>query len=186
MSNETCILTNIDFTILEFMRGRCRGANDPLAPILKSKIDSALVMFHTDVPGNVATLYSRVSFSVDGRHQDTRVITRNHTDLPVGMALPVTNLRGLALLGLAEGQGFSVINSEGFEERIVLEKVLYHPKTSRRENETAKDITASAPRKPVLKLIRGALNQQARLAHTDSRGFDGPGPSVRMTLQLRS
>lgn len=178
MSNEICILTNIDFTVLDFMRGRCRGTDDPLASILKRKIDSALVMFHTDVPGNVATLNSRVTFSVDGRDQDTRVVTNNRTDSPVGMTLPITNVRGLALLGLAEGHGFSVMNSEGIEERIVLEKVLYQPQTSRRDKETAKYVAASAPRKPALKLVRGALNDQARLAHTDSGRFDDPGPSA--------
>jgi len=181
MSNEICILTNIDFTVLEFMRGRCRGTDDPLASILKRKIDSALVMFHTDVPGNVATLNSRVTFSVDGWHcnQDTRVITSNRTDSPVGMTLPITNVRGLALLGLAEGHGFSVMNSEGIEERIVLEKVLYQPQTSRREKETAKDVAASAPRKPALKLVRTTSHGQTRMAHTDAGGFnDDPGPSA--------
>ena len=77
MPTETCILTTKDFTILEVMRDRCLGRDDPLAPILKRKIESALVVFREDVPENVATLSSRVTFSVDGRDPDTRVISHD-------------------------------------------------------------------------------------------------------------
>jgi regulator of nucleoside diphosphate kinase len=101
MSNETCILTTKDFTILEVMLDRCLGRDDPLAPILKRKIDSALVVFRDDVPENVATLSSRVTLSVDGRDPDTRVISHDRMTSPVGMYLPISTLRGLALLGLA-------------------------------------------------------------------------------------
>ncbi|WP_375590312.1 nucleoside-diphosphate kinase [Hoeflea alexandrii] len=178
MSNEICILTNIDFTILEFMRGRCRGTDDPLAPILKRKIDSALVMFHTDVPGNVATLNSRVTFSVNGRGHDTRVITSNRTDLPVGMALSVTNARGLALLGLPEGHGFSILNSEGIEERIVLEKVLYQPETSKQSKDAVTGTFEMKRSRPALKLVKGTLSDRTEFAHRGFGGFDDPGPST--------
>ena len=77
MSTETCILTTKDFTILEVMRDRCLGRDDPLAPILKRKIESALVVFRDDVPVNVATLSSRVTFSVDGRDADTRILSHD-------------------------------------------------------------------------------------------------------------
>lgn len=178
MSNEICILTNEDFTILEVMRARCRGTDDPLAPILKRKIDSALVMFHTDVPRNVATLNSRVTFSVDGRDYDTRVISRDRTDSPVGMSLPVTTMRGLALLGLAEGHGFFVVNQDGIEERIVLEKVLYQPETATREKEFLKDTAMLTHRRPMLKVIHGSLHDQTQATSTGSGGFDDPGPSA--------
>lgn len=179
MSNEICILTNIDFTILEFMRGRYRGTNDPLASILKRKVDSATVMFHSDVPANVATLNSRVTFSVDGRYVDTRVISSARSVLSVGMYLPLTNVRGLALLGLVEGHGFSFINAEGIEERVVLENVLYQPETSRREKQTEKGVVTSAQFRPALKLIRGSLHDEPRMAHADAGGYeDDPGPSA--------
>lgn len=73
MTAEACILTTKDFTILEVMRDRCLGRDDPLAPILKRKLESATVMFREDVPAEVATLTSRVTYSVDGRDPDTRV-----------------------------------------------------------------------------------------------------------------
>ena len=157
MSNETCILTNIDFTVLEFMRGRCRGTDDPLASIIKRKIESAIVVFHSDVPCDVATLNSRVTFSVNGGDRDTRVLSSNGMESPVGMSLPITTQRGLALLGLTIGHGFTIMNMNGVEERIRLEKILYQPSTSRRQKDAVKEVTTLPQRKPAFKLIRGSL-----------------------------
>ncbi|MDF1609325.1 nucleoside-diphosphate kinase [Hoeflea sp. YIM 152468] len=179
MSNEICILTNVDFTVLEFLRGRCQGADDPLASILKRKIESALVMAHSDVPGNVATLNSRVTFSVDGRDRDTRIISSARSESPASMYLPVTNLRGLALLGLAEGHGFSFLNKEGIEERVLLEKVLHQPAMPRQEKEAVEAVAKPAQPKPFLRLVGGTLTDQAPKPHTDPGGFDDdPGPSA--------
>lgn len=135
MTRETCFLTTKDFTILEVMRDRCLGRDDPLAPILKRKIEAATVMFRDDIPVNVATLSSRVTFSVDGRDPDTRIISHDRMTSPIGMYLPITTARGLALLGLSEGQGFALRNGDGEEERIVLHEVHYQPEAARREKE---------------------------------------------------
>jgi regulator of nucleoside diphosphate kinase len=178
MSNETCILTTKDFTILEVMLDRCLGRDDPLAPILKRKIDSALVVFRDDVPENVATLSSRVTFSVDGRDPDTRVISHDRMTSPVGMYLPISTLRGLALLGLAEGQEFVLTNADGDEERIELEKVHYQPEAARREKEAMERLNAPTQRKPALRLIQGAFADQPRFVPVASTGFDDPGPSA--------
>lgn len=178
MPTETCILTTKDFTLLEVMRDCCLGTDDPLAPILKRKLETALVTFREDVPVNVATLSSRVTFSVDGRDPDTRIISHDRMTAPVGMFLPVTTPRGLALLGLTENQEFILTNSDGVDERILLEKVHYQPEAAKRENGVLAGPSASVRRKPALKLIRGALHDQPRLVPAGSDGFDDPGPSA--------
>jgi regulator of nucleoside diphosphate kinase len=177
MPIDNCILTTKDFTILEVMQDRCRG-DDPLSMILKRKIDTALVVFRDDVPGDVATLSSRVTFSMDGRDPDTRVLSPERMTSPVGMFLPITTLRGLSLLGLSEGQDFVLTDPEGLEERIILEKVQYQPEAARREKETAAGRTVPARRKPLLKLIRGAFHDRPRLEPAGFDGFDDPGPSA--------
>ena len=179
MSKETCILTTKDFTIVEVMRDRCLGQDDPLAPILKSKIESAIVMFRDDVPDDVATMSSRVTFSVNGRDPDTRVISHDGMTPMIGLFLPVTTLRGLALLGLAEGEHFILVNSDGVEERILLEKVNYQPESARREKEALeRHSMGQAPSKPSLRLIRGAFYDRAPLVAVSPDGFDDPGPSA--------
>ena len=178
MTRETCFLTTKDFTILEVMRDRCHGRDDPLAPILKEKIESATVMFRDDIPGNVATLSSRVTFSVNGRDPDTRVISHDKMTSPIGMFLPITTARGLALLGLSEGQTFVTINGDGEEERILLHEVLYQPEAARREKEALERVAVVPQRKPMLKVIRGAFYDQPRLVPVAPDGFDDPGPSA--------
>jgi regulator of nucleoside diphosphate kinase len=178
MSTETCILTTKDFTILEVMRDRCLGRDDPLAPILKRKIESALVVFREDVPVNVATLSSRVTFNVDGREPDTRVISHDRMTSSVGLFLPITTARGLALLGLTENQAFILTNNDGRNERILLEKVQFQPEASKREKEAFANLSAPTQRKPLLKLIRGAIQDKPQLVPAGSIGFDDPGPDA--------
>lgn len=177
MSNNSCILTTKDFTILEIMRDRCLGRDDPLAPLLREKLESALVVFRDDVPPNVATLSSRVAFSVDGRDPDTRVLSNGQASSPVGLFLSITTPRGLALLGLAEGEAFRLRKGDGVEERIVLEKVHYQPEAVKREKEEAMDKRKSSMQgRPALRLIHNASSERPMPVGAD--GFDDPGPSA--------
>jgi regulator of nucleoside diphosphate kinase len=178
MTAETCILTTKDFTILEVMRDRCLGKDASLAPILQRKLDSATVVFREDVPADVATLSSRVTFSVDGRDPDTRILSHDRMTSPVGMFLPITNLRGLALLGLTEGQEFVLSDGGRDEARVLLETVHYQPEAAKREKDALTRGTAPAERRPALKLIRGACFDQPRLMPANAGEPDDPGPSA--------
>jgi regulator of nucleoside diphosphate kinase len=177
MPTDNCILTTKDFTILEVMQDRCRS-DDSLSLILKRKMETALVVFREDVPGNVATLSSRVAFSVDGRDSDTRILSPERMTSPIGMFLPITTLRGLALLGLAEGEAFLLTDHDERQEKVMLEKVQYQPEAARREKEALAGRTAPAQRKPLLRLIRGAFDGQPRPQPVGYDGFDDPGPSA--------
>ncbi|TPK97001.1 hypothetical protein FJ567_20145 [Mesorhizobium sp. B2-4-16] len=106
MFTDTCILTTKDFTILEVLRDRCLSMEDPLAEILKRKIETAVVVFREDVPVNVATMSSRITFSVDGRDPDTRILSHERTTPAVGIFLPVTTARGVSAAGTRRGTGF--------------------------------------------------------------------------------
>ena len=94
------------------------------------------------------------------------------------MLLPITTPRGLALLGLAEGEDFLLTGYEGLEESIVLQKVQYQPETARREKDAQASPPAPAQRKPSLKLIRGAFYELPPLPPAGSDGFDDTGPSA--------
>lgn len=178
MPTETCILTTKDFTILEVMRDRCLGQSDPIAPILKRKLDSAVVVFRDDIPANVATLNSRVTFRVDGRASETRILAYECTHGPTGVFLPITTPRALALLGLSEGQAFLLTDPQGREERVLLEKVHYQPEAARRDRERSSALTARARGGPSLKLVRGGLDSEPRLVPAGPTDFDDPGPSA--------
>ena len=177
MSKNTCILTTKDFTILEVMLDRCLGRDDPLASLLRRKLESAVVVFRDDVPPDVATLSSRVTFSVDGRGSDTRVLSNGQGSTPVGLFLSIATPRGLALLGLAEGEAFRLQRQDGIEERIVLEKVHYQPEAAKRLKEEVMDKRPTLMQaRPVLRLIRNGSLERPAPVGVD--GFDDPGPSA--------
>ena len=178
MSPDTCILTTKDLTILEIMLERCLGRDDPLAPVLRKKMASATIVFRDDVSAEVATLNSRVAFSIDGRETDTRVISHESSGSSVGLFLPVTSTRGLALIGMSEGQVGRLTRRDGTEETIVLEKVLYQPEAARREKDEREE--AGTVRRPALRLIRGAYYDEPRQVPVarSGGGCDDPGPSA--------
>ena len=175
MSNDACILTTKDLTILEVMLDGCPGSDDPMAPILKRKINAAQIVYCDDVPADVATLDSRLVFSVDGRDPDDRIISHDRTTSPIGLFLPLTTFRGLALLGLSEGQEFSLPGQDGALEKVRLEKVVYQPEAARREKDLVIRTAAAAPSKPVLSLIRGARYGQPELVAVKPSGPHDPG-----------
>nr|CAD6405780.1 nucleoside-diphosphate kinase [Rhizobium sp. Q54] len=172
MSKDNPILTTKDFTILEAMRDNRLGTEDPLTPILRRKLGSALVVFAEDLPETVASLNSRVTFTVNGGERQTRALVLEGVASVVGMSLSITTLRGMALLGLAEGDECVFSNRDGLEERILLEKVHYQPQASQRRG------TASAERKPLLTLVRGGRDESPRSFRIMPGGHDDPGPSA--------
>lgn len=178
MSLDSCILTSRDFAILEAMLDQCPGRDDPLATILRRKLDAALVVFRDDVPGSVATLSSRVVYSVDGNEPDTRIVSHDRTSSPVGLFLPITTHRGLALLGLTEGQSIRVPGQDGEDETILLEKVLYQPEEAHRERDVLTRQPSAARPKPFLRLVHSVPEVRGQAAQPGFRAFDDPGPSA--------
>ena len=178
MSKDTCILTTKDFTILEVMLDRCHGRDDPLADLLKRKLDAALVVFRDDVPGGVATLSSRVVFSVDGHEPDTRIVSHDRMSSPIGLFLPITTQRGLALLGLTEGQSIRVPGQDGEDETMLLEKVLYQPEESRREKDPLTRQSSLRRSKSILRLVHSDCGAPGQAARLGIGTLDDPGPSA--------
>ena len=170
-TNQGCILTTKDFTILEILQERRTGLSEPLAALLRHKLDSATVMFRDDVPAHVATLNSRVRFRIGEAAPETRIISHDQMQGMVGLTLPLTTLRGLALLGLSDG-GSLVLPGDGADapHRIALEAVLYQPEAARQKT------VARARARPPLRLVHdaGALTMSV----TRNAGDDDPSPSA--------
>jgi regulator of nucleoside diphosphate kinase len=181
MPHDACILTTKDFTILEVMLDRCLGRDDPMRALLRRKIESATVVFRDDVSPDVATLSSRVTFRVDGREPDTRVISHDRMTSPIGLFLPITNPRGLALLGLSAGQEFRLTRPDGSEECVLLDAVLYQPEAARREKEAMARLETPAARRSMLRVIPGASGawpMRSERPTVSPDDFDDPGPSA--------
>lgn len=176
MQDQTCILTARDLAILEAMRARCLGYEDPMARLIDRKLDAARIVFGDDVPADVATLDSRVLYRIGNGGADTRVITCDAARSPVGLFLSILTPRGLALLGLSEGEAFELAGPSG-RETVFLDKVLYQPEAARREKLALAAGTSPEARRRGLRLIDGAHADRPRPS-VNGGGFDDPGPSA--------
>lgn len=174
-------LTTKDCTILEIMLDRCQDKSSATAMLLRRKLDNATVLFWEDMPSDVVTLSSRVTYRVDDGAAETRIITHDEMRGMVGSVLPISNPRGLALLGLSEGQSMSVDGPGGTRQTVTAEMIVYQPEAAKREAQRLSYPQAKAPataRPPFLRIVaRSDVPIAARLGPGGS-GHDDPGPSA--------
>ncbi|MCV3240720.1 nucleoside-diphosphate kinase [Mesorhizobium sp. ZC-5] len=179
---SACQLTTKDFTILEVMRERYQGRDAAMSAILQRKVSRALVMFGDDIPPNVVTLSSRVAYRVNDGPAETRIVAHDDMRGLVGMLLPITTPRGLALLGLAEGQSMTIPNPDGKPETLTVQDVVYQPEAARRERLRLAHGTKPRPAGPILRVVHSSDGLPDRPAKkvmaTVEGGFDDPGPSA--------
>jgi len=96
MTSTNCCLTTKDFAVLEVMLERRRAFADPIVHILEQKLSSADVVPNGSVGPDIVTLNSRVVFSIDAGHAETRTLVRNEVRGPVGSSLSVATRREAA------------------------------------------------------------------------------------------
>ena len=164
----SCILTTKDISILETMLERNPEKSSALACLMRAKISAATVVFRDDVPETAVTLNSRVSYRVDGGEPDTRIVAQAHMNSAVGCFLPITTMRGLALLGMMQGETMRISGRGQAMEDIELVAVLHQPEAAQRGRPSSRPKTA-----PAFRLIQGGKPDRPAIA-----GFDedwGPG-----------
>jgi regulator of nucleoside diphosphate kinase len=177
MPHNPCLLTTKDYTILEVMLERCLGVDDPMRPILQEKLKGAVVVFADDIPPVVVTLNSRVAYRVNDGAAETRIVAHDEIRGLVGRVISITVLRGLALLGLAEGQSFHIRGHDGAGETVTVQEVAYQPEAARRE---AERMNRTAPF-PGLRLVHSSDDARAAARKAATRHVsipDDPGPSA--------
>lgn len=184
-STETFQLTTKDYTIIEMMLEQHVGRDETMAAILRRKVSNAFVTFRDDIPPSVVTLSSRVAYRVDDNPVETRIVAHDEMRGLVGLLLPITNPRGLALLGLAEGQSMTIAKRGGGSETLTVQEVVYQPEAARRETEKlGQGAAGAAPRRdgPALRVVHRSDDlprkpAEKALASIDT-GYDDPGPSA--------
>lgn len=159
---EKCILTIKDMIIIEGLLDHHVEPDDPVHAILTRKIRSAQVVFGDDIASRIATVNSRVDYSIDGRTHETRILSQAQLDLPVGLQVALSTPKGAALVGLSEGQAFCYRNREGAEETLLLERVLFQPEAASRLQKTRDAIALSVRMRPPLRVIGGKREEPQR------------------------
>lgn len=176
--NEFCLLTTKDFTILEVMLERCLGRDDPMVAMLRRKLAKAVVVFREDIPPTVVTLNSRVRFRVDDGPAETRILAHDEVRGLVGLTIPLANRRGLAMLGLAEGQSFAIDRTDGTTETITVLEVMYQPEAAKREEQQLRSQARTGPFLRVVHRSDDAGERPAQRVLASATDSDDPGPSA--------
>lgn len=125
MMNDNCILTTKDHSILEALLERGLDQDDPLVPLLRRKLAAATVVLRENVPADVATLNSRLSYHLDNGISRIGILCHAEIEDREGLFLPLATPRGLALLGLSRGQVFTLFDPLTGHETVTLDEVLF-------------------------------------------------------------
>lgn len=181
--DSRCVLTTRDQALLEAMLQRRIASGDPILPLLQQKLADATVVGVDEVAADVVTLNSRVAFSVNAGAVETRTLARQENRGLVGSNLFVSTPRGLALLGLSEGQQVVVERADGGRESIRVEKVVYQPEAARRQETERSAMHRETAGRPALRLVHSATSDDQPLGATwkmrqSGRDDDDPGPSA--------
>jgi regulator of nucleoside diphosphate kinase len=121
-TNPHCYLSMKDFTVLEAMLEQdC--TDQAFCRLLGEKLSNTTIFFHDEVRTPVAAIGSRVDFVIGGRIFDTRVLVADEDAQPSRLTLPVTTMRGLALLGLRAGDATTIEWSEGERESLQVKNI---------------------------------------------------------------
>ena len=120
MPKPSCQLTNKDFTVLEALLRK--KTDRAFLRLLRLKLSTATLVTDGDVAPDVTAIGSRVDFTIDDLLVESRIIGLE-TAAPSLPSLPITTIRGLALLGLKTGDRIKVESPAGGTEQLRLHKV---------------------------------------------------------------
>lgn len=118
-----CHLTTGDHLVLEAMNEHHHHQDTFFAQMLRSKTRNARLYLRDDIPKDVATLNSWVTYAINDMVVGPVQLVHSTRGDAAGNELSIHALHGLALLGLAEGARESLQTDDGQPETIVLVKV---------------------------------------------------------------
>lgn len=180
-SSETFQLTTKDHAILEVMRERNVARDEIISEILRRKLSRAIIRFSEDIPADIVTLSSRVTYRIDDGPAETRILAPDNMRGLIGLLLPIGHPRALALIGLAEGQSMAIPRTDGGLETLTAVNVMYQPEAARRER-LMQPLTggpsATSRSRPALKLVHSSEGPTNFRAADDRVEPDDPGPSA--------
>jgi regulator of nucleoside diphosphate kinase len=114
------VLSVRDFTALERFARLQLPPSGAIYAALLAKLEQSRMLPVDAAVSSIASLGSRVVFSVDGSTAEGRVLVLPSRHSPAGWTLPVTTPRGLALLGYAPGAVIAAVRRDGTAEALRL------------------------------------------------------------------
>jgi len=161
-------ITPRDLSILENMLDRDVTGDEKLTAAIRRKLQLARIVFADDLAPNIVTLGSRVAFQAGHRPVEERTLVTIDQYVPGQGHQTIASLRGVAMLGLAEGNCIEV-ELDGSSETISVIQVLYQPEADRRTRGARSGLRLVASREDAA---------QPAPAPRQTPYDDDPGPSA--------
>jgi regulator of nucleoside diphosphate kinase len=159
-----CYLTTSDFGALESLI-ESDSFDHAFLHLLRRKLTSATLVSDDTLEDAVAAVGRRVEFQIDGAMVDSSILSHAEEAAHSRLKLPITTMRGLALLGLREAASITIENGDGSIERLQLIKVYPGPRQRPAEIKV---------RSKIVGIDRGG----ARAARNAIDPDDDPGPQA--------
>lgn len=130
MTGSRCRLTRKDHALLLAMLERSGHASEAWRDLLQAKLRGGAVEPGDGISPGLVALDSRLTYFVNGVRTGPHLLVSLETgDLPPN-AVSVHSLRGLALLGISEGDSVTIRPSAAGEETLTVETVLSQPRAA--------------------------------------------------------
>lgn len=173
MSRESfCQLTVGDASVLMSMLDYYCDKPNAFTVLLREKLSHAEIFFKDDIPPDVVTLDSRILYKTNQRPTGPHVLVRSSPEKLPEFALSVHTMRGLALLGLAQGETVDCRLEDGSLEVLQVDRLLYQPEANERMSSTPGSTGAIVDDAPQVVTFRPRTKPLA-ISYDDD-----PGPSA--------
>ncbi|MEW5424616.1 hypothetical protein [Amorphus sp. 3PC139-8] len=121
-------LTEDDHAVLHRLAGGGEAFSERYQQLLAAKLRSCIVYPAGGIPEDVVRLNTCFTYAIDGNLKEASILVRHPpADLPP-FALSLHTMRGLALLGLSEGECVELGAAGGASETIELVRILRQPR----------------------------------------------------------
>jgi regulator of nucleoside diphosphate kinase len=146
-----------------------------LMRLLRHKLSTATILAPGDTGPRAAAIGDRIGYRLDEGPTEIRVLVRDEESTSSGTTLSIVTLRGLALLGLMEGDSITIDGAEGRSETLHLERLYDRPDMASGKRAGRRP----APDGPVAaSVIDLASRRQAAPPARRHRPDDDPDPSA--------
>ena len=128
------IMTDRDWRRLKRLVSCAAALYHPVADLLLREIERAAVCPADEIPADVVTMNSRVTFRTRLRGGlQSRVLVFPERYAPNGYCVSVTSPLGAALIGLRSGSRFHYRSVDGEPREVHVQDVAYQPEAAARE-----------------------------------------------------
>lgn len=161
-------ITPRDLSVLEAMLDRDLLGDEALTGAVRRKLQLAQIVFADDLEPNIVTLGSRVAFQADDEPVEERTLVTIEHYAEGEAHQTIASQRGIAMLGLAEGNCIEVECEDGSTEALAIIQVLYQPEADRKARGA----------RPGLRLVSSREEAGKPVPAPNHPYDDDPGPSA--------